>query len=397
MGAIFGIVGEGWLAEVRAMGQVVSHRGRSQHVEPRGRTSISAGRNTGRSRRTARDDGRLARGRRRGALAERVRPEGPPPWPPWGSFAVAICGGPAQLSLAVNQIGFKSLYYSVLRGRFAFASEYKSLLAFPTFRSRPEPAAIQHYLATKYPLGGRSFLARARTLQGGNLLKLRDKRIVVSTTEFGDRRRQPFGPGARAVVRDALLETVHRQVHPYEAGGHHLGGGVDAAIVLGAIRRVAPDMRISSFTIGAAEDDSEVWAPADRRQFGADPRVPVRSVDDPRSSSELVWLTEDCGSRGSDAADAVLRHAGEHAKVVFGGHGRRRALRRHAATPADRSRRAAADVQRAAAGAVSRAFAVWPRPIQPAGPRAAGRRVRQDPAAGAARAGRAGEGIDSPR
>ncbi|HET9039938.1 MAG TPA: asparagine synthase-related protein, partial [Gemmatimonadales bacterium] len=242
-----------------------------------------------------------------------------------GTFAVAICGGPAHIWLAVDQIGYKSLYYTVLRGRFAFASEYKSLLQLADLPLEPDRTAIQHYLATKHPLSGRSFLARARTLQGGNVLELRDKRVAVSTywkpgTDVVERSDQEHV----SVVREALLETVHRQVHAYEHVGITLGGGVDAAIVLGALRRVAPDVRISSFTIGAAPDDWEiVGAHQTADQFGTEHhQFLFDPTTIPAELPQLIWLTEDCGGREEAMLQMhVLRHAGEHTNVVFGGHG----------------------------------------------------------------------------
>jgi asparagine synthetase B (glutamine-hydrolysing) len=68
------------------------------------------------------------------------------------------------VTLAIDQVGYKTIYYAVLHDRFAFASEYKSLLALADFPPESDRAAIQHYLATKYPMGRRSFLARARQL-----------------------------------------------------------------------------------------------------------------------------------------------------------------------------------------------------------------------------------------
>ncbi len=327
MGAIFGIVGEGSLAEVQAMGQAVSHRGQFQQVwspAPRvyfGRAEhrpfeVDGSPITADWQAVSEEAALPERFAREGAAAlARLR----------GTFAVAICGGPAQVWLAVDQIGYKSLYYSVLRGRFAFASEYKSLLALGDLPLEPDRTAIQHYLATKHPLGGRSFLARARSLQGGNMLELREKRVAVSTywkpgTDVVPRSDQEHV----AVVRDALLETVHRQVHTYEQVGITLGGGVDAAIVLGAIRRVAPDVRVSSFTIGAAPDDWEiVGARQTAEQFGTEHHEFLFDPSTiPTELPQLVWLTEDCGGREEAMLQMhVLRHAGAHTKVVFGGHG----------------------------------------------------------------------------
>lgn len=327
MGAIFGIVGEGSLAEVRAMGQAVAHRGQYQQCwnpAPNvyfGRAEhrpFEAGSSPMAADWHASSD--------EASFPERFAREGLAALANLrGTFAVAICSGPAHIWLAVDQIGYKSLYYTVLRGRFAFASEYKSLLQLADLPLEPDRTAIQHYLATKHPLSGRSFLARARTLQGGNVLELRDKRVAVSTywkpgTDVVQRSDQEHV----SVVREALLETVHRQVHAYEHVGITLGGGVDAAIVLGALRRVAPDVRISSFTIGAAPDDWEVvGAHQTADQFGTEHhQFLFDPTTIPAELPQLVWLTEDCGGREEAMLQMhVLRHAGEHTNVVFGGHG----------------------------------------------------------------------------
>jgi asparagine synthase (glutamine-hydrolysing) len=327
MGAIFGIVGEGSLAEVRAMGKEVSHRGQFQHVwSPAPKVYFGRAEH----RRFEPDGSPITAdwhaASDEAALPERFAREGAAALASLrGTFAMAICGGPAHVWLAVDQIGYKSLYYAVLRGRFAFASEYKSLLALSDLPLDPDRTAIQHYLATKHPLGGRSFLARARSLQGGNMLELREQRVAISTywkpgTDVVSRSDQEHV----GVVRDALLEAVHRQVHTYEQVGITLGGGVDAAIVLGAIRRVAPDVRISSFTIGAAMDDWEVvGARETAEQFGTEHHQFLFDPSTiPTELPQLVWLTEDCGGREEAMLQMhVLRRAGIHTKVVFGGHG----------------------------------------------------------------------------
>jgi asparagine synthase (glutamine-hydrolysing) len=327
MGAIFGIVGEGSLAEVRAMGKEVSHRGQFQRVwSPAPKVYFGRAEHRPFESDSSPITADWHAASDEAALPERFAREGAAALAGLrGTFAVAMCGGPAHVWLAVDQIGYKSLFYTVLRGRFAFASEYKSLLALGDLPLDPDRTAIQHYLATKHPLGGRSFLARARSLQGGSLLELREKRVAISTywkpgTDVVPRSDQEHV----AVVRDALLETVHRQVHTYEQVGITLGGGVDAAIVLGAIRRVAPDVRISSFTIGAAMDDWEVvGARETAEQFGTDHHQFLFDPSTiPTELPQLVWLTEDCGGREEAMLQMhVLRHAGVHTKVVFGGHG----------------------------------------------------------------------------
>ena len=328
MGAIFGIVGEGSVAEVQAMGQRVAHRGEFQRVWSPAQ-GVILGQASHRpfevdaSCQMATDwnvqgggapfPERYARLGQEALAALR------------GSFAIALCEGPNRIVLSVDQVGYKSLFYSVLRGRLVFASEYKALLALHDLPLEPDRSAIQHYLSTKYPLGGRSFLARARTLQGGHMLEFRDGNANVSTywrpaTDVVQRSREEHV----SVVRDALLETVHRQIHTYEHVGITLGGGLDAALVLGAMRRVAPDVRISSFTVGSGEEDWEIVGARQTAQaYGTEHHEYLFDPSTiPEELPRLVWLTEDCGGREEAMLQMrVLREAGAQTSVVFGGHG----------------------------------------------------------------------------
>src|SRR5512133_1023835 len=98
MGAIFGIVGEGSLAEVRAMGQAVRHRGQFQQVwSPAPKVYFGRA-----EHRPFEADGSpmTADWHAAGdesALPERFAQEGAAALARLrGTFAVAICGGPAQ-------------------------------------------------------------------------------------------------------------------------------------------------------------------------------------------------------------------------------------------------------------------------------------------------------------
>ena len=328
MGAIFGIVGEGSLAEVRAMGHPVAHRGEYQRVWSPAR-GVYLGQASHRPFEVdeacpvATDWNVQGSGASLPEGFARLGNEAIAALR--GTFALALCDGPNRIILAVDQVGYKSLFYTVLRGRFAFASEYKSLLTLADVPIEPDRTAIQHYLATKYPLGGRSFLARARSLQGGHMLEYRDGSATVATywkpaTQVVERSREQHV----TVVRDALLETVHRQIHTYERVGITLGGGLDAALVLGAMRKVAPDVRISSFTVGAGEGDWEIiGARQTAGEFGTEHREYLFDPSTiPTELPRLIWLTEDCGGREEAMLQMrVLREAGAQTSVVFGGHG----------------------------------------------------------------------------
>ena len=83
-------------------------------------------------------------------------------------------------------------------------------------------------------------------------------------------------------------------------------------------------MRVSSFTIGAAQDDWEVLGARETAElFGTDHHEYLFDpATIPTDLPQLVWLTEDCGGREEAMLQMhVLGHAGAHVKAVFGGHG----------------------------------------------------------------------------
>ena len=326
MGAIFGIVGDGSLAEVQAMGRAVVHRGGHQEY-----WSPAAGVFFGQAdhRPFEVGDSSMATDWNvagdQSSLPERFSKDGPAALAALrGTFSIALCEGPGRVWLVVDHIGFKTLYYTVLRDRLAFASEYKSLLTLADLPLEPDRTAIQHYLATKYPLNGRSFLARTRSIKPGHLLQWRHGQAKTSTY---------WRPGTAVVersdaehvqvVRQALLDAVLRDVSPYEQIGITLGAGIDAAIVLGAVRRVAPDVRVSSFTIGAGENDWEIAGARETAAlFGTDHHEYVFDpAAIPTDLPRLVWLTEDCSGREEAMLQMhVVAHASAHTKAIFGGH-----------------------------------------------------------------------------
>lgn len=327
MGAIFGLVGDGSLEELRAMGSRMTHRGRFQHA-----WNPAPGAYFGRASHTRFELESAA------PLAADWHADGDANWLVGAVaragikafselrdfFAVAICTG-TDVLLAVDQVGYKGLYYTWLRGRFAFASEYKALLALTDLPAEPDRVSIQHYLATKQPCTGHSFIARVHAVPAGHAVTVADGRHVLASYWRPLEQVVPRRPEEHvAVIRETLLRTVERQVRPHRVIGLTVGGGLDAAAVLGAVRHVAPKLPVSTFTIGTSPDDHEILGAretarvfgTDHHEFVFDPAVI------PDELPKLVWLSEDCGGREEAMLQLkVLGEAGARVSTVMGGHG----------------------------------------------------------------------------
>jgi asparagine synthase (glutamine-hydrolysing) len=332
MGAIFGIVGQGSLAEVETMGRRLGHRGSCRAVwcpgpgayfgqigpEP---FSVESGFPLAEDPQLdGAPESPLSR-------AERFQRNGSGVFAGLrGCFAFAFYDAAVKrLLLAVDQLGYKTIYYTCLPDRFAFATEYKALLALLDLAAEPDRDAVQRYLATKQQWLGRTLLSGVRSLAPGQLLRLDASGVQVGAywqpiiSEVTRSRK-----GHAQVVRNALLETVRRHVHSRSEVGITLGGGLDAASVLGAIRRVAPGMRVASFTVGVGEEDSEILGGRETaRIFGTEHHECFFKLESiPSQLPRLIWLMEDCGGREEALLQlTVLTEAGRHSRLVMGGHG----------------------------------------------------------------------------
>ena len=330
MGAMFGIVGEGSLGELQVMRQRLAHRGACHQL-----WSPAPGVYFGQIDRyplqidsacpLAEDvqlDEQPAINR-----AELLEREGAAALGGLrGCFSFAFFDAPSRrLLLAVDQLGYKGLYYVVLRDRLAFASEYKALLALPDLEAEPDRTVIQHYLATKHPWLGRTQLARVRALAPGQMLGWASGCVQVShywRPVVAEARRSRAGHAA--AIRETFLRVVEREVRGRDEIGITIGGGLDAAAVVGAVRRVAPAVAIKSFTIGNSDTDPEVLGGRETaRIFGTDHRETIfRRESIPDQLPRVVWLSEDCNGREEALLQLkVLGVAGQHARLVMGGHG----------------------------------------------------------------------------
>jgi asparagine synthase (glutamine-hydrolysing) len=327
MGALFGLVGDGTLEEVRAMGARLTHRGSFQQTwnpapgvyfgqagwKPLESTDCAL---------YAADWGAQLPGEL--LLAEALSRGMRSFSDLRGFFSIAICIG-TDVLIAVDQVGYKELYYTSLPGRLAFASEYKALLALSDLPAHPNRDAVQQYLATKQPLARRSFLEGIYRIPAGHAIRVSRGRhamepywqpreqLVVRSTE-----------AHVAAVRQALLCTVERQIAGCPEVGITIGGGLDAAAVLAAVRRVAPDLAISTFTIGTGPNDPEILGAREAaRAFGTRHHESLFKVAAiPSQLPRLVWLTEDCAGREEALLQLqVLSEAGSRVRCLMGGHG----------------------------------------------------------------------------
>lgn len=159
-----------------------------------------------------------------------------------GEYRVVAWDGAARRGwAAVDQLGARSLYWARVPGGVAFAADVRDLVALLASTPAPERTGVLAFLATGTILPGRSLLAGVQRLRGGELLRLGSGE--PATERFWRPRYDGTLAGTEdelaQLTRERVLDAVERRLPPDGPAALMLSGGVDSAVVGGALRAVA--------------------------------------------------------------------------------------------------------------------------------------------------------------
>ncbi len=346
MPALLGIVGEGSLDELRRMADRMAYRGRQLRVA-RPAPNLWFGELNATTGALDADDGfcldadaplyprgpqdsrsfdeacaadrvRLAADlRRRGAAALTDVT---------GTFALAHWDEAAKtLLLATDPLGYKTFYYVELPGRVAFASDYKALLALEDCPAELDRDVLQTYLVHFRGPPDRSLLRGVRPLAQAARLRVHDGMVSrdASPQPRRERSRGSFAANAR-LLRSRLEFAMASQLAGVDRASILLSGGFDSLALLALVRRVRPDIRLTSHTIGHGPDDPDiVGARAAATHFGCEHFEQVYDLG--RLATDLrrvVWQTEDLSGREEAVLQSSITSvAADGQRVVVSGYG----------------------------------------------------------------------------
>lgn len=279
-----------------------------------------------------------------------------------GMYAFCLVGGDGRAWLVRDPFGIKPLYimeHATERGTgLAFASEPRAFLQAGLMAPGLDEAAARELLAFNYTVGERTVLQGLRRLAPGEILEVRDGRIVSGRRRpwlafpvrggggppAGERVAEAAPHGEKALLDrlDAVLEdsvAVHQRSDvPY---GLFLSGGIDSAAIATLMARLNA-RPVTAFTCGfdvPGAADERVQAEAVARALDLDWRETTFGEEDFwRILPRVAWALDDPTAdyavlptyRLAEAAKGTLTVVltGEGGDELFGGYGRyRRALR----------------------------------------------------------------------
>jgi asparagine synthase (glutamine-hydrolysing) len=179
-----------------------------------------------------------------------------------GMFAFCLYDREAGTLLAArDRFGIKPLYYVAAGGRFAFASELKSLLALPFVPRTLDRQSLFHYMSLMYVPGTDTTIAGIKRLGPGELFtyRLADRTSKVERWWRPSLRPCDRTPAAEWPVRlgDELRKAVKRWTLADVPIACSLSGGLDSSAIVGALAESG--MAVTTVSVGFTGAGEAAW------------------------------------------------------------------------------------------------------------------------------------------
>jgi asparagine synthase (glutamine-hydrolysing) len=179
-----------------------------------------------------------------------------------GMFAFAFADLTAgKLLCARDRFGIKPFYYTQQSGRFAFASELKSLLSLPFVDRAVDRQSLFHYLSLLYVPGARSIISGVSRLPPAHSLSLD---LASGSCEVSRWWHLAFEPDDNISagewperIRSTLDGAVRRWSMSDVPIGASLSGGLDSSAVVALARNAGVEVR--TFSLGFTAAAEAAW------------------------------------------------------------------------------------------------------------------------------------------
>jgi asparagine synthase (glutamine-hydrolysing) len=243
-----------------------------------------------------------------------------------GMFAFAIWDTRSRtLFLARDRVGKKPLYYFADGERFIFASEVKAIFADPFVPRKPDPTAIDHFLALGYVPAPLAAFRGVRKLPAAHWLELRNGCLQIGRywkLQYLPKRKISFADAA-AELQWRFAEAVRLRLVSDVPLGAFLSGGIDSSAVVAFMAR-GTNRPVRTFSVGFEDEgfDERPFARLVADRYGTEHtelvvEAPVREVL-PRVVS---YYDEPLGDPSIVPSYAIAEVTRKYVTVVLNGDG----------------------------------------------------------------------------
>jgi asparagine synthase (glutamine-hydrolysing) len=258
-----------------------------------------------------------------------------------GMFALAIYDSRmSTLFLARDRLGIKPLYYLHRHGRFAFASELKTLLATGLCRREINWQAAWDYFTYQYVPHPQTIYRDIQQVPPGSWLQIALHKDAIRVECYWDPLDDALAAqGGRPAtthalsghewalrVRMVLEEAVRSQMISDVPLGVFLSGGIDSSILVGLMAQHAPE-RVKTFTAlftGRGMDfyNEKDTADAVVRRWNTEHHEISVDISDPEMMLDLVrCFDQPFGNPTFYLSYLISKATREHVKVALSGAG----------------------------------------------------------------------------
>jgi asparagine synthase (glutamine-hydrolysing) len=242
-----------------------------------------------------------------------------------GMFAFAIWDTETEtLTLALDRLGIKPLYYRVDDGALSFASELKALVADASAAPEIDVGALVEYLALGYIRAPRTIYQGYRKLPPASLLQFHKAALRVwpywqfpRIQDVGPRSEEEAVDELERLLREAVVDRLVADVPV----GAFLSGGVDSSVVVALAAQEASGP-LKTFTVGFEGNNELDYARRVAEIYDTDHYELVLGSASCKIAEELLdYFDEPFGDSSAVPTYFVSELAREHVTVAVSGDG----------------------------------------------------------------------------
>jgi asparagine synthase (glutamine-hydrolysing) len=244
-----------------------------------------------------------------------------------GMFAFALWDSRKRRLLAArDHLGQKPFFYITQPGRFAFASEIKSLLALDPALKQLNLAALDQYLALRIIASPLTMFTGVHKLPPGHLLVLEDDRAPV-VRRYWDLEFEPKVVRSEEALIDELDEQIVESLRLHMVSdvpvGAFLSGGLDSSLLVAMLVKRLGVERLPTFTVGLPykQFDEAPHARNVATRYHTQHHELTVQPSLKWILPDLVWHLDEPSDPLSLCAFHVAQFARKTVKVVIGGDG----------------------------------------------------------------------------
>jgi asparagine synthase (glutamine-hydrolysing) len=217
------------------------------------------------------------------------------------------------------------VYWTIIGGRFYFATHLKSLLSCPGIRREIDTEALNLFLKYSYIPSPWTIFKGIKKLPPGHMLTYKNgKATVESYWEFSS----PDGSisnlqEAVSTYKDLLRKSISRRLGKDKATGILLSGGLDSSANV-ALAAQCTDKKIKTFSVGFEDPafDERPYAQIVSRHFNTEHYDTVITGEEIEDLPKLIWhLEEPYFEFGLFLTYKGLEAARKEVDIVIGGEG----------------------------------------------------------------------------